>query len=278
MQRGLVLKLLQSLVLFIAVTCVTLRAYAFEVPPLEGRVNDHAALLSPTVKQQLTQRLAAHEQSTGVQIAILTIDSLGGVPVEDFSIRVVETWKLGKKGKDDGVLLLVSKADHKMRIEVGYGLEGVLPDITAGRITRDIMAPQFRKGNYEAGIAEAVEAIIGKTGGTADNNVALSQDGSTSGEARDRVAGAPSAKSRPAGLFGLILSLVFGIVKLAFFGIFVVVFIVFALLGRGGGRRGGGFYVGGGGFGGGSGGGGSGGDSFGGGGGGFGGGGASGDW
>jgi uncharacterized membrane protein YgcG len=95
---------------------------ATEVPPLEGRVNDLASLLSPNARQALTQRLAAFEQQTGHQVVVLTIPTLGGEAVEAFSIHVAEDWKLGRAGYDDGVLILVVPSDHRMRIEVGYGL------------------------------------------------------------------------------------------------------------------------------------------------------------
>jgi uncharacterized protein len=253
---------------------MTWRAYAVEVPPLEGRVNDHAGLLSPSVEQRLTARMAAHEQATGTQLAVLTIDSLDGAPIEDYSIRVVEAWKLGKKGQDNGVLLLVAKNDRKMRIEVGYGLEGTLPDILAGRIVRDVLSPRFKQGDYEGGISLGVEAIIGKTGGEAQS---VASEGAPAGQTQN------AAKKKPQGFIGTVVAIVGGLIKLAFFAFFFLIILIPALLsrlgghGRGGNRRGGGFYVGGGGFGGGhSGGGGF--DSFGGGGGGFGGGGASGDW
>lgn len=237
-------------------------AWALAVPPLEGRINDHAGILSSAARTALEERLAQFETKTGHQLAVLTIPSLEGDAIEDFSIRVVENWKLGKKGKDDGVLVLVVSKDRKMRIEVGYGLEGDLPDATAGRIIRDIMVPQFKLGDFEHGIAGAIDAIIAKTGGAA--------------------AGAPQSTlaKKPLGTAGTVLSVLF---RLAFFGIFAVILLFVLLsnrLGRGGRRSlyyggfiggglGGGFRSGGSGFGGGG---------FSGGGGGFGGGGASGDW
>lgn len=277
-------KLWLLLVFAVAVTLYALPARAVEIPPLQGRVNDTAGLLSPDVAGRLTARLAAHEQATGVQLAILTIDSLKGEPIEDYGIRVVETWKLGKKGEDKGVLLLVAKTDRKARIEVGYGLEGSLPDITAGQIIRNVLAPEFRRGSYALGIAQTVEAIISKTGGTADPSATQNLTGRDSGDPSKGTGVAQ--KSRPTGIIGLALSLIFGLVKFAFFAVFVIVILIVLFLNGGGGRRGrggGGFYIGGGGFGGGFGGGsggfgGGGGGGFSGGGGGFGGGGASGDW
>ena len=245
-----------------AIVLQTKLSVALQVPPLQGRVNDSAALLSPTTESSLTELLAQYESKTGHQLAVLTIPSLLGDPVEDFSLRVVEAWKLGKKGKDDGVLLLVAANDHKMRIEVGYGLEGELPDIVAGRIIRDVMAPHFKRGDYDGGVSAAVGAIIEKTGGGA----------------AVPAAGQPqvAVPRKPLGTFGRLVSWVF---KLAFFGIFglVVLFMLFVNLfiprrRNYGGYFGGGGSLGGGGFGGGGGGG------FSGGGGSFGGGGASGGW
>jgi uncharacterized protein len=257
----------------VALTLAAARAYALEVPPLQGRVNDHAQLLAPEAAQRLNQRLAAYEQATGHQLAVLTVPTLGGDPIEDFSIRVVEAWKLGKKGADDGILLLVASGDRKMRIEVGYGLEGTLTDATTGRIIREVMAPYFRKGDYAGGISAAVSSIFASTGA---ENLVEDEPGAAPVK---RGSTRHAQRAAPTGVLGWIGWIISTILKVAFLGIFVLVVIVLSVL-NGGGRRRGGFYVGGG-FGGGSGGGfggGGGGGGFGGGGGGFGGGGASGDW
>jgi uncharacterized protein len=245
----------------LALTLVTLRAFALQVPSLEGRINDRAQLLSQATEQKLTERLVAYEKTTGHQLAILTIPSLEGDPLEDFSIRVVEAWKLGKKSKDDGVLVLVVSKDRKMRIEVGYGLEGELTDAAAGRIVRDVMAPRFRSGDYEGGIVAAVDAVIAKTGGQATTAPAPS----------DPLRSAQP--TRPLSVLGRIVLFLF---KFAFFGIFGFAILIVFLINSFGGRRSGGMFFGGG-YGGGTGGG-FGGGGFSGGGGGFGGGGASGSW
>jgi uncharacterized protein len=140
-------------------------ASALEVPPLAARINDRAELLAPDREAELEARLEAYERATGHQLAVLTIASLEGEPLEDYTLRVVEAWKLGRKDRDDGILLLVVSQERKVRIEVGYGLEGELPDVLAGRIVREVMAPAFRNGDYAAGIQGAVGAIIGATGG-----------------------------------------------------------------------------------------------------------------
>ena len=144
-------------ILFIASTGVAQRA----VPPLAGkRVHDEAHVLSSQTVEQLEIQLKQHEDSTSNQIAILIINSLEGEVIEEYSIRVAHNeWKLGQSKNDNGVLLLVALEDRKMRIEVGYGLEGVLPDVICNRIIRNEMAPNFRRGDYDAGVLLAINAI-----------------------------------------------------------------------------------------------------------------------
>jgi uncharacterized protein len=132
---------------------------AVEVPFLSGRVNDTAHMLSEEQRQRVEALLADLEDATGAQGAILTIDTLDGEPIEDFSLRVAETWKLGQKGKDNGVLVLIARDDRKMRIEVGYGLEGALTDALSSRILDEIMRPRFRAGDFGGGIEAATDVI-----------------------------------------------------------------------------------------------------------------------
>jgi uncharacterized protein len=134
-------------------------ASALEVPYLSGRVNDQANLLDDPFEDQLEERLRLLEEETGSQVAVLTIPSLEGDPIEDFSMRVVETWKLGREGVDDGVLVVIARDDRRMRIEVGYGLEPVLTDAQSGRIIDQLMAPRFRQGDFNGGVDAAVEAV-----------------------------------------------------------------------------------------------------------------------
>jgi uncharacterized protein len=149
-----------SVVLLVAIAATCAPAVeGLDVPYLAGRVNDQADLLDETFEDQLEVRLQALESETGAQVAVLTIPSLEGDPIEDFSIRVVDTWKLGREGVDDGVLILVARDDRRMRIEVGYGLEGALTDAQAGRIIDRLMTPRFREGDFEGGIGAAVDAI-----------------------------------------------------------------------------------------------------------------------
>lgn len=145
-------------VLLVALAAQSVLALA--VPPLKGRVNDYAGLISASTQQQLETALAQLEQTDSTQIAVLTIPSLQGDSLEDFSIRVVEKWKLGQKGTDNGVLLLIAKNDRKIRIEVGYGLEGKLTDLVAGQIIRRVISPQFKNGRFDQGIIEGVSALV----------------------------------------------------------------------------------------------------------------------
>lgn len=162
---GFYRRVLRLVALLAAALALASSAPALEVPPLEARVNDRAGALTAVQKSELEARLAGYERKTGHQFAILIVPSLEGDPIEDFSLRVVEAWQLGRKGQDDGVLLLVALEDRKIRIEVGYGLEGDLPDVTAGRIVRELMAPAFQRGDIALGISRAVSAIAAATGG-----------------------------------------------------------------------------------------------------------------
>ena len=246
------------MLLALSVVLLAARAHALDVPALDKRVNDHAGVLDAAQQQALESKLAAYEQATGHQFSLLTVATLDGDPIEDFSIRVVEKWKLGAKGRDDGLLLIVAPQDHRLRIEVGYGLEGEITDAFSAGVIRQVIQPAFRAQRMADGINQAFDLLMAKAQGIA---VGLPK---------------PRRGEDLAGLFPLLLFGFIGLVVLSRF------------FGGGGGpggrrRRGGmlfvpgGFGGGGGGFGGG--GGGFGGGGFGGGGGGgFGGGGASGDW
>ena len=136
------------------------------IPELWGlRVHDDAHVLKQETIDALEQRLKVYEDSTSNQIAILTTQSLEGEVLEEYSLKVAEAWKLGKENKDNGVLLLIAVDDHKMRIEVGHGLEGVLTDAHSNRIIRNEMTPNFRKSDYDAGVTAAVDAMIKSIGG-----------------------------------------------------------------------------------------------------------------
>ena len=133
---------------------------AGEVPQLRGYVNDYASMLSPEAVQQLDGELAAFEGSDSTQIVVLIIPSLEGQVLDQYSIRVVEAWKIGQQGKDNGALLLIVKNDRKIRIEVGRGLEGKLTDLVSGRIIRNEISPAFKRGAYDAGVTAGVHSIM----------------------------------------------------------------------------------------------------------------------
>ncbi len=154
--------------LFTLVSAVafTLLAYALDVPPLTGRVVDLAHVLPGSTVESLTTQLAAHETQSGNQVVVLTMPSLEGDVLEEFSHRVATTWKLGRKGTDNGVLLLVAIAERKVRIEVGYGLEGVLTDIRSAQIIRHEIVPKFKTGDLAGGVTGGVNAILHTIDGT----------------------------------------------------------------------------------------------------------------
>ncbi|HUI09826.1 MAG TPA: TPM domain-containing protein [Bacteroidota bacterium] len=131
-----------------------------DVPLLTGRVVDNAGLLSPETVSRLTDLLRRHEDSTSNQVAVLTIATLAGEDLDAYSMRVAEAWKLGTRARDNGLILLVVRDDRKVRIEVGRGLEGVLPDITCGLIIRRVIIPRFREGDFDGGITSGVDAIL----------------------------------------------------------------------------------------------------------------------
>ncbi len=144
------------LLLFVAVSHVS---WALEVPRLQGRINDYANIVSPATEAELESYLAAVEKQSGAQIALLTIESLEGRSLESFSIAVVDQWKLGDAEKDNGVLLLIAMAEKDIRIEVGYGLEGILTDAASGYIIRENISPNFRQGNFDAGVKAGLTTI-----------------------------------------------------------------------------------------------------------------------
>ncbi|HEY3949640.1 TPM domain-containing protein [Phenylobacterium sp.] len=235
-------------------------------PPLTGRVVDDAHILSPAAVEKLTGELAGLEQQTGHQVVVATVPDLQGNEIEDYGYQLGRAWQLGRKGVNDGAILLVAPNEHKVRIEVGYGLEPVLTDALTSVILQRKVLPQFKAGHMEQGVVDGTEALIAQ--------LSLPED-----QAKAQVAQAEAAPPAPA----------YGARDVRpHVPVFVIILIVFwvisALLRRGGGGlwwlpflflgggRGGGWGGGGGGWGGGGGGG------FSGGGGSFGGGGSSGSW
>jgi uncharacterized protein len=149
------------LLLALLLSClVSSSALAVEVPALKGRVNDYAGLLSGATISQLDTVLVNLETTDSTQIVVLTIPSLDGDSLEDFSLRVAEKWKIGRLKIDNGALLIIARDERKLRIEVGYGLEGVLTDSVSGQIIRNIITPHFRQGNFDQGVIDGVGAMI----------------------------------------------------------------------------------------------------------------------
>jgi uncharacterized protein len=238
-------------------------AHAVEFPPLSGRVVDSAGILSANTRADLTRQLEAHERSTGQQIVVATVPNLAGMPIEEYGYQLGRQWGIGGKERDTGVVLIVASAEHKVRIEVGYGLEGELTDAQSSNIINTQIVPAFRKGDFDGGVRAGVSAIIAVLGGQEEP-----------GQAQAR---ATPKKVLPVGIFWLIVLIIVmsgfgggrrggGLGRAIFWG------SVLSNMSRGRGGRYGGGGFGGGGFGGGGGGG------FSGGGGSFGGGGASGSW
>lgn len=247
-------RLVLALVLLLAMLSATALEAAFPpVPALTSRVNDHAGMISPEARVEIERKFADLEADESTQIAILTVPSLQGEPIEEFSIRVAEAWKLGLKERDNGILLIVSKGDRKIRIEIGYGLEGRVTDLQSGRIIDGIIKPAFARGAFDVGFIGAADALVAAARGE------FSAPPAAKKSARDKAPSIPL--------------------------VFLVLLFLFIYLRMQGGRHHGGPFIfggppgpGGGGFTSGGGFGGFGGGGFSGGGGGFGGGGASGDW
>ena len=151
--------------LIFSLWCLPYSAYGLEVPKLQGYVNDYAGMISPPAKSKIEEKLRAFEQSDSTQIVILTVPSLEGENIEEFGIKVGEAWKIGKKGKDNGILFIVSKQERKIRIEVGYGLEGKLTDLTAGRIIDLVINPRFKQEDFDGGFIAGVSSLIDATRG-----------------------------------------------------------------------------------------------------------------
>jgi uncharacterized protein len=256
------------------------------VPPLTARVTDQTHTLTADQRAALEGQLAQFEQQKGSQVAVLIVPSTQPEAIEQYSIRVVELWKLGRKGVDDGVLLLVAKDDRALRIEVGYGLEGALPDATANRIIDEIIVPRFKEGDFYGGISGGVDRIIRVIQGeplpepTSSGGVSVSPDnfGGMMFMLFAAIAGGVLLRAWKgrvvAGTVGALAGglIGWGFTGAVFIAAFLALFVFLAVIGGGSGRRGwsSGGSSGGGGF--------SSGGGFSGGGGSFGGGGASGRW
>lgn len=224
--------------------------------PLEYVV-DLAGVVDDRVEQKLNGYLKELEQKTTAQVLVLTVATTDGVPIEDFSLQIAEQWKLGQKDKDNGLLLTFAISDKRYRFEVGYGLEGLLPDSLVGTIGREAIVPNFKKGDYTTGVAASAITVA----------EVIAKDAGVKIEGMPAVNYTRSARKNggPGSIIVSVLFIIFFFYMLVRHPRMLFMFILFSAMGGRGGGRGGGFGGGGGSFGGGMGGG-------------FGGGGASGGW
>ncbi|MBN2657871.1 MAG: TPM domain-containing protein [Spirochaetales bacterium] len=170
---------MKKTLLFLAAALMALLPVSGQtIPELKGYVNDYAGVISSSEERDITSMLSSLEKSTSAQIAVLTVKNLQGYDLESFSIKTADQWKLGRKDRDNGILILLAMEEKKVRIEVGYGLEGTMTDAKSGYIIRNIIIPDFQKGNFGKGISKGVEAVSSVIGGTldiSDKDIAESQ-------------------------------------------------------------------------------------------------------
>ena len=164
--RSIRVKAIRWLLLLCAVFPLVAHAL-IAVPPLQGHLTDLTKTLTAEQAQAIEQSLTTFEHRKGTQIAILIVPSTDPEPIEPFSMRVAEKWKIGRKREDDGIILVIAKADRTVRIEVGYGLEGVLTDLHTQRIIREIILPHFKRDDFYGGITAGIAAIIRQVDGEA---------------------------------------------------------------------------------------------------------------
>lgn len=147
---------------------LTRPAYAdtMDLPALTGRVVDRANILSASVEEALSAKIEAHEKATTDQIVIVTLPDLMGRSIEDWGLMLGRGWGIGQKGKDNGIVFLIAPNDRELRIELGYGLEGTLPDATANEIIQSDVIPHFKQGDMEGGVTAGLDAILAVLGGT----------------------------------------------------------------------------------------------------------------
>lgn len=194
--------LLAAVLLFVSAgAAFAASSTGIKVPAMNGPVNDNAGLISSSDEAKLSEYLNRINDKTGIQLAVLTIDSLEGHPVEMYSMAVCEEWQLGQKGEDNGVLLLVAFQDHEFRIEVGYGLEGTLTDMASGIILRNVITPYFKEGEYSTGILAGMQAI--------GILVAPSEAGLMEGVPQTTITRSGSSSDADESIAGLIFMLVF---------------------------------------------------------------------
>lgn len=146
-------------IVFFAVFFSVNDAACIRFPRPAGFVNDYARVLSPGAKSEITNLLEEVERKTGAEVAVVTVKTTSPLTIEQYAVELFQDWGIGKKGKDDGILILVAVQDRKVRIEVGYGLEGVVTDLQSKIIIQDLVIPAFKKGDYDLGVSSAVVMI-----------------------------------------------------------------------------------------------------------------------
>jgi len=236
------------LILCLSVFCIS-TLFSLDVPKLKARVNDNAKVIGSNDERKLEALLQDVEAKTSSQVALLTISSLQGENLEDYSMRVAQSWKLGQKEFDNGVLLLVAMKEKKIRIEVGYGLESIITDAKSGYIIRNYIVPGFKKGDFSGGITSGLLAISGLV-----TNEFEITDEDLAKYSQQQKAG--KRKQIPFGLIIFLFMFIFGGLGRRRGGLFTALFLGSMLGGGrsssgGSGFGGGGFSGGGGGFGGG---------------------------
>lgn len=205
-------------------------------PPPTRWVTDTANFMSPAAVRSLDERLAAYQRGTGHQVIVYIAPTTGDAPIEDWAVRAFEQWKVGQKGLDDGLVLFIMSQDKKLRIEVGYGLEGVVPDAIASRVINEVIVPRIQQGDRDGAVNAGIEALTGVIGG----------DASAAPQER------PRRQSKPLTLGQMIFYGIIGVLVLILFitNPSLAFFLLASILsggGRGGGGLGGGGFRGGGG-------------------------------
>jgi uncharacterized protein len=153
----------------VLVSTALLYAAETPLPPSPTQwVTDTANFLSAETVRSLNARLAAYERATGHQLIVYIAPTTGDAPIEDWAVRAFAKWKVGRKGLDDGLALFIMPQDHKMRIEVGYGLEAVVPDVIASRVINEVMTPRIQAGHPDDAVTAAIDSLTGVIGGQAD--------------------------------------------------------------------------------------------------------------
>ncbi len=146
--------------LFLFILFCTTDAFSIDVPLLKGRVNDYAGMLTVHAAEMIERQLADFERTDSTQFVVLIVPSIENESIEEYAIKIGESWKIGQKGKDNGAILLIAQKERRIKIEVGRGLEGKLTDLVSGRIVRDIIAPSFKANDFDKGVIEGVAAMI----------------------------------------------------------------------------------------------------------------------